>query len=251
MPGEARVPRSLGGPRAFVRRYIRGDTVARVLVTASAALILVVTISLVYELWINSHLSREKFGCHFLVTKVWDPNAAEFGALAFVFGTCVTSFLALFIAVPLGVGSRDLPLGARAAEALERADVLHRAAGGGAERDLRTAWRVRDDADDQAVSRARLLKGRARLDADFSGPVLRTEHARGGNRARGDDPAVHRVRVAAGAPRGAERPARRRARARRDEVGVDVEGRRSATRSAASIGSVFLALRGRSARRWR
>jgi phosphate transport system permease protein len=105
--GEARVPRGdkQQGTRAFARRFLNGDETARFLVTASAALILFVTVLLVYELWINSHLARSKFGWSFLVTQVWDPNGGQFGALAFVFGTCVTSFMALVIAVPLGVGS--------------------------------------------------------------------------------------------------------------------------------------------------
>ncbi len=108
LQSEARVPRSDNGKqgaRAFALRFVNGDDVAKLLVTASAVLILVVTMALVYELWVNSHLSREKFGWDFLFTKTWDPNAAQFGALAFVYGTCVTAFLALLIAVPLGVGS--------------------------------------------------------------------------------------------------------------------------------------------------
>ena len=100
---EARVP--LGGARAFARRLVSGDQIARIIVTVAAALILLVTVLLVYELWINSYLSREKFGWHFLVTRTWDPNAGEFGALPFVYGTLVTSLLSLFIAVPLGVGA--------------------------------------------------------------------------------------------------------------------------------------------------
>jgi phosphate transport system permease protein len=102
---EARVPGSATGARAFALRFWSGDDIARLLVTVCAAGILLVTVLLVYELWINSHLSREKFGWHFLFTQIWDPNAGQFGALAFVFGTCVTSFVALLIAVPLGVGS--------------------------------------------------------------------------------------------------------------------------------------------------
>ena len=103
---EARAPRNEPqGARAFARRFVSGDEVARLVVTVSAAAILLVTVLLVYELWINSHLAREKFGLHFLITKVWDPNAGQFGALAFVYGTCVTSFMALLMAVPLGVGS--------------------------------------------------------------------------------------------------------------------------------------------------
>ncbi len=105
LDGRARVPGGNRGTRAFARRWVNGDRAAQLVVTVCAALILVVTLLLVYELWINSHLSREKFGFAFLVTKVWDPNAENFGALAFIFGTCVTSLLALVIAVPLGVGA--------------------------------------------------------------------------------------------------------------------------------------------------
>ena len=46
-----------------------------------------------------------KFGAGFLVTKTWDPVAEHFGALTFIYGTLVSSFIALLIAVPLAVGS--------------------------------------------------------------------------------------------------------------------------------------------------
>jgi phosphate transport system permease protein len=108
LQSEARVPRGQKpstGARAMALRLFGGDEIARLLVTVCAAAILLVTLLLVYELWINSHLAREKFGWHFLVTQVWDPNAGQFGAVVFIYGTVVTSFLALLIAVPLGVGS--------------------------------------------------------------------------------------------------------------------------------------------------
>jgi len=100
---KARVPDS--GARALVRRLFSGDEIARALVTGSAALILVLTALLVQELWMNSALPRAKFGWHFFVTSVWDANAGQFGALPFLYGTCVTSLEALLIAVPLGVGA--------------------------------------------------------------------------------------------------------------------------------------------------
>jgi phosphate transport system permease protein len=46
-----------------------------------------------------------RFGGAFLVTGVWDPVAEEFGALPFLYGTLVSSFLAICIAVPLSVGA--------------------------------------------------------------------------------------------------------------------------------------------------
>ena len=73
--------------------------------SAAAGAILFVTLLLVYELWTNSLLSRQKFGWHFLVTGTWDAVAGQFGALPFLYGTVVTSLLALVIAVPLGVGA--------------------------------------------------------------------------------------------------------------------------------------------------
>ena len=53
----------------------------------------------------KSALSRHKFGWTFLITQTWDPVAERFGALPFIYGTVVTSALALFIAIPLGVGA--------------------------------------------------------------------------------------------------------------------------------------------------
>lgn len=57
------------------------------------------------ELWNNSALARQAFGIRFLYTNTWDPAIQRmFGALPFISGTLVTSFVALLIAVPLGVG---------------------------------------------------------------------------------------------------------------------------------------------------
>ena len=60
---------------------------------------------LALELYRNSVLTREKFGWAFLFTKVWDPVAGQFGALPFIYGTVVSSAVALSIAIPLGVGA--------------------------------------------------------------------------------------------------------------------------------------------------
>jgi phosphate transport system permease protein len=47
----------------------------------------------------------KKFGLHFLVTSTWDPVTEEFGALPFIYGTLVSSLIALLIAVPLGIAT--------------------------------------------------------------------------------------------------------------------------------------------------
>ncbi len=46
-----------------------------------------------------------RFGASFLASRDWDPVAGAFGALPFLYGTLVSSFIALLIAVPLGVGA--------------------------------------------------------------------------------------------------------------------------------------------------
>ena len=46
-----------------------------------------------------------KFGAGFLVSGTWDPVLEQFGALPFIYGTLVSSFLAILIAVPLSVGA--------------------------------------------------------------------------------------------------------------------------------------------------
>ena len=90
---------------ALVRRAVSGDNIAGLLVRVAALSIVLVTLALVYELWVNSALSRHQFGWRFFVTQTWDPVAGQFGALPFIYGTVVTSILALAIAVPAGVGA--------------------------------------------------------------------------------------------------------------------------------------------------
>jgi phosphate transport system permease protein len=91
------------GPRALIRRLRHGDEVAHLLTLVFAAGILLITSMLVYELWINSHLSRTKFGWMFFLTRVWDPIFDNFGAAPFIYGTLITSIVSLVIAVPLGL----------------------------------------------------------------------------------------------------------------------------------------------------
>src|SRR5580693_8403244 len=91
--------------RSFLKRLQDGDKAAHLITLIFAASVFLVTVFLIYELWIHSSPSRAKFGFNFLVTKTWDPNAQQFGALPFIYGTVLTSFLALLISVPLGVGA--------------------------------------------------------------------------------------------------------------------------------------------------
>jgi phosphate transport system permease protein len=95
----------LAGSRSFLSRLRDGDEIARLITLLFAASVVLITLLIVYELWQGSALPRHKFGFAFFRTSVWDPNFEQFGALPFIFGTLVTSAVALFIAVPLGIGA--------------------------------------------------------------------------------------------------------------------------------------------------
>ncbi len=58
-----------------------------------------------FELAHGSRLSLHKFGWHFLVSSDWDPVNEQFGALPFIFGTLVSSAIALVLAVPLSIAT--------------------------------------------------------------------------------------------------------------------------------------------------
>ena len=91
--------------RSFLSKLRDGDEIARLVTFLFAMTVVLITVLLVYQLWVNSALPRHKFGLHFFTTEVWDPIADEYGALPFIYGTLVTSAVALFLAVPLGIGA--------------------------------------------------------------------------------------------------------------------------------------------------
>jgi len=93
------------GLRALLHRLRHGDEVAHLITLTFAALILLITSLLVFELWVRSGPTRAASGLSFLWTSTWDPIGGNFGAVPFIFGTLVTSLLALLIAVPLGLAA--------------------------------------------------------------------------------------------------------------------------------------------------
>jgi phosphate transport system permease protein len=94
-----------GRARPLGRRLLGGDEVAYAITFLCAFAVIAITTLLVFELYRNSEPSRAKFGWSFLWTTTWDPVAGQFGALPFIYGTVVTSALAMFFAIPLGVGA--------------------------------------------------------------------------------------------------------------------------------------------------
>ncbi len=76
----------------------------RGVLTLGALAVPTLMVFLVWELWVGSRLAVERYGLGFLTNSVWDPVAQEFGAVPLIFGTLLSSFLALLIAVPLSLG---------------------------------------------------------------------------------------------------------------------------------------------------
>jgi phosphate transport system permease protein len=95
----------VAGSRSFLSKLRDGDEIARLITFLFAATVVLLTVLLVFELWRGSALARDKFGLHFLVTRVWDPIFDQFGALTFIYGTLVTAGISLLLAVPLGIGA--------------------------------------------------------------------------------------------------------------------------------------------------
>jgi phosphate transport system permease protein len=92
---------SLGG---HLRGANWGDRTLHLLTLGFALSILALTALIAFELYRNSSLAIAKFGFRFLSGTTWDPVFEQFGALPFLFGTLVTSAIALLIAFPLGLG---------------------------------------------------------------------------------------------------------------------------------------------------
>jgi phosphate transport system permease protein len=67
--------------------------------------VLALTVLLFAVLLRESMPAIRKFGAQFLVSGTWDPVLDQYGALPFLYGTLVSSFLAILIAVPLSVGA--------------------------------------------------------------------------------------------------------------------------------------------------
>jgi phosphate transport system permease protein len=89
---------------AAVKRGGSKDARFRGFTFAAALLVLVIFAGIMVSLVTGSMLAINAFGVDFLTTEVWNPVTEKFGALASIYGTVVTSFLAMLIAVPVGIG---------------------------------------------------------------------------------------------------------------------------------------------------
>ena len=90
--------------RAQVLQRLRiGDIAFRHLTRAAAIVVLLILGGIILSLVIGAWPALEKFGFRFLTSEVWNPVTEKFGAIAPVYGTLVTSLIAMLIAVPVGL----------------------------------------------------------------------------------------------------------------------------------------------------
>lgn len=85
---------------------LSGDRIFAFLILLLALGVMAISVLIVWVLVDNAQLAFENFGVfNFLVSNVWNPPAREFGALAFLVGTLVTSLGALLLSVPFAVAA--------------------------------------------------------------------------------------------------------------------------------------------------
>jgi len=81
-----------------------GDAVFRLLMLGAGLLVVSIVIAMVVALASDSILSIRHFGWNFLISRQWNPVKGEFGALPFIYGTIVSSLIALLASVPFSLG---------------------------------------------------------------------------------------------------------------------------------------------------
>jgi len=86
-----------------LRRLQLGDAIYRHLTRTAAITVLVILGGIIISLIDGSWLALRTFGLNFLLVDTWNPVTEKFGAIAPIYGTLVTSFVAMLIAVPVGL----------------------------------------------------------------------------------------------------------------------------------------------------
>ena len=87
-----------------LRRFRLGDTTFRIMTQCSAIAVLVLLAGVILSLVIGSLPAWKAFGFGFFTSESWNPVTEKFGAAPAIYGTLLTSFLALLIGVPVSLG---------------------------------------------------------------------------------------------------------------------------------------------------
>jgi phosphate transport system permease protein len=105
-PGQENMSRSEPMPRPPTRspRSPWGDRVFAAVALSAALLTLALLIGIIVSLLIGAAPAIQEYGLSFLVRSEWDPVQNRYGGLVMIYGTLMTSIIALLIAVPVSFG---------------------------------------------------------------------------------------------------------------------------------------------------
>jgi phosphate transport system permease protein len=90
--------------RSTLKRFIATDSFFKYLTRAAAITVLAILFGVLVSLTLGAWPAFRTFGFDFLTVQTWNPVTEKFGALAPVYGTILTSLIAMLIAVPVGIG---------------------------------------------------------------------------------------------------------------------------------------------------
>jgi phosphate transport system permease protein len=93
-----------GDRRKLLRRLQLSDRGFHVITQLAAAAVLVILGGVILSLVLGSLPAIREFGFSFLTSQSWNPVTDKFGALPAIYGTLITSLLAMIIAIPVGIG---------------------------------------------------------------------------------------------------------------------------------------------------
>ena len=91
--------------QSSIRKIFNGDFIFKNMTALFAASIFVILLLMIYEMSSESLLSVRKFGWSFISNSQWDAVQGDFGALPFIYGSVISSILALLLATPLSIGA--------------------------------------------------------------------------------------------------------------------------------------------------
>jgi phosphate transport system permease protein len=103
----AEIPMSMAastGRELAFRRFASSDAIFRGVTRFAAYFVLVMLGGIILTLIIGSWLALSTFGVGFFTSESWNPVTEKFGAIAPVYGTVITSAIAMLIATPIGLG---------------------------------------------------------------------------------------------------------------------------------------------------
>ena len=118
MSAQSGVGARVARPRGRVTQWIGGDSLFRAVVTLCSAVVLVTIVAMVIFLLVQGFDAIRHYGFFsFLTSARWAPSEADpavstpnpYGILQFIYGTLVTSFIAMILAVPVAVAVARWP----------------------------------------------------------------------------------------------------------------------------------------------